>query len=107
MNSYIYEMDVAMLRVGYIIPEGLICFQVRTTLFNWTPYDRSKLQMVYEIQITGTKDSSENNYFKSFEGHSLQQVTEDIRKYYILNPYKQSLVEKSPEDGTESVITTP
>lgn len=103
--SYIYEMDVAHLRISYILPEGLHCFKVCTKLYNWKPYNRSDIELVYEVVVLDTQDAVANKFFKSFEAPSLQEATEKVRRYFIKNPYKQSPVSKSPEDGTDSVIT--
>lgn len=103
--SYIYEMDVAHLRISYILHEGLMCFSITTNMYNYDPYDRSRLSMEYSANIQVKDQKVKNGFHKSFEGASLQQVTEDIRQYFIKNPYKQSPVSKSPDDGTDSVIT--
>jgi hypothetical protein len=104
--SYIYEMDAACLRINYVVPEGLCCFKVTTSLYNNNPYNRTKMEVMYEAIVIDIHFEGDCKFHKSFESTNLQQVVEDIRKYFILNPYKQSVVEKSPDDGTESVICT-
>jgi hypothetical protein len=83
--SYIYEMDVAQLRINYIVPEGLCCFKVSTSLYNWKPYDRSKIKMVYEAIVRDIDFKGHCSFHKTFESTSLQELTEDIRKYFIIN----------------------
>lgn len=112
MNNYIYEMDVARLRISYLLPENLFCVEITTRLKNAKPYDGSDMKMVYEaiirseypIKEDGEYDSCKT--FKCFEGSSLQEITELVRRWVIEERNnKQSIVEKSPIDGTDSVIT--
>ena len=111
--SYIYEMDVARLRINYILPPELFCVEIRTHLENDKPYDGSNMKMEYGAVIRSEYKVKENgaidgfDIFKVFEGSSLQELTETVRKWVIQQQNnKQSIVEKSPEDGTDSVITT-
>jgi len=101
--SYIYEMDVTHLRISYILPEGLHCFKIETNLYNWEPYDRSQIEIMYQADILGPDLEDKNRFFKTFESTSLQALQEEIRKYFILNPYKQSDVDKCPDDDRNSV----
>lgn len=103
--SYIYEMDVAHLRISYILPKGLFCFSIDTAMYNYSPYDRSELIMEYKANIQNHEKEEGFLFCKSFTAESLQAVQEKVRKWFLLNDYKQHAVEKSPEDGTDSVIT--
>jgi hypothetical protein len=110
--SYIYEMDVARLRISYLLPEDLFCVEIRTHLENDEPYDGSKMVMEYAAVIRSEYSRDENGKigecktFKVIEGSSLQEVTEKVRRWVIKERNnKQSVVEKSPEDGTDSVIS--
>lgn len=113
MTSYIYEMDVARLRINYLLPEHLFCVEIRTHLENDKPYDGSNMKMEYGAVIRSEYKVKENgsidgcDIFKVFEDSSLQAVTERVRRWVISERNnKQSIVEKSPDDGTDSVITS-
>ena len=106
MNNYIYEMDVTMLRISYIMPPGWYCSYIETILKNNIPFDRSNLTVEYRAYCRHTSWNEENftKMLEIFRGDSYQEVTENARKWAIA--YKQSAVEKSPDDGTDSVIRT-
>lgn len=111
MNNYIYEMDVARLRISYVLPKNLFCIYIRTELENDAPYDGSNMKMTYECAIRDEYPRGKNgeilgcNIFKSFDANSLQELVEIVRRWVIKErDNTHSIVEKSPEDGTDSVI---
>jgi hypothetical protein len=97
VSNYIYELDLAHLRISYILPEKVTCKCVNTSLYNDSPGDRSNLTMSYSCIL------EENGKFdKVITAKSLPELVEECRKWAIR--YTHSPVDKSPHDGTDSLI---
>jgi hypothetical protein len=99
--SYIYEMDVARLRISYILPDDLFCIEIRTHLENDSPYDGSNMKMEYAAVIRSEYKIDEKgkvtgcDIFNIIEGNTLEEITEAVRKWSITyKNNKQSTVEK-------------
>jgi hypothetical protein len=57
----------------------------------------------YSACIQSKDQTLEEMFVKNFTDVNLPALQEQIRKYFILNPYKQSDVDKCPDDDRNSV----
>lgn len=102
-------MDVARLRMQYLLPDGIYIIKIDTALINNSPYDGSNISMQYEAIIRSEypKDKTgeylrgddemllDSKVFKCLKGESLQEIVEQCRLWSILYRNEQSTVNKS------------
>lgn len=102
--SYIYELDAAHLKCSYVLPPGFVIESINASLRNWKPYDRSNMEMKYSTVVYKLDEKSGHaiDVEEIFTADSVQDLPKLVAKW--AQGYKQRAVEKSPEDGTDSLI---
>lgn len=117
--SYIYEMDLTRLKIQYLCPDNCFVQMVRSCLESYNPEEPEDRRMDYECAVYTITDQYKAS--KKWEdlsilgietADSLPNLVEQWRKQFILlrngehrSQKVDNYVEKSPEDGTDSVIT--
>jgi len=91
---YIFEMDIALLRMQYLLPAGYFCYEITTCLTNINPYNRSNLSIDYCATLCTINSEKEFQCEKILKGESLEDLVNQCRIWSILFRDEQQPVNK-------------
>jgi hypothetical protein len=105
---YIYEMDVALLRIQYVLPTNFHVLELSTVMHNDHPYDRSNIRIYYQAAIQEAfmryadgmiiMDSAETplpgKIIKVLIGENLEDLVNQCRIWSIIYSNEQQSVNK-------------
>jgi len=106
--AYIYEMDVALLKMQYLLPFNFHIHQVTTCMANLKPYDRTNIQMYYKAEIQETymrfpdgliitnaiEEPMTGNIIKILKAESFEMLVEECRLWCLQFRDQQQSVNK-------------
>jgi hypothetical protein len=93
--SYIYELDVALLRMQYLLPANHTIYYVSAILKNLPPRDRSNLNIEYECSIICMANQPGEKCIEHLTGESLSDLVNQCRIWSILYVNEHSSVDNS------------